>query len=274
MALRTYKVSDLKQIVKESAISDFEPKFGKNVQSDNKKINDKAYTEMEKATSDYDGGMTKEKTFTLPYDDNKGMESLEIENANKSYTDRVKSQLKGYPSKQAEDIHKNEKLGNAQYGGDDVVKQFKDKAQRSIDGRVKATEIGLTGRELNHKDVEDQHKSMFGEGKKIKKLTFKNTVFLSENHMLSRIPDYYMTEGNRFIMRDKNSNEYLIEWHNDKPSVTRKFTQENILSEQNRMKFLSNYNSGDKYKTSTVSSRINENKEISDMLGKVRKLMK
>lgn len=92
--------------------------------------------------------------------------------------------------------------------------------------------------------------------------------------MLSRIPDLYMVEGNRFIMRDKNANEYLVEWHEEKPNVKRFFTKENILEEQNKMKHLSNYNSGEKFGLSTPNSRINENTEINNMLDKVRKLMK
>lgn len=272
--MRTYSVGQLRQIIKESTDEKKEFKAVK-YNDENKKINDSAYNEMEKATKKYDGGMTKEKNFTLPKDDNKGMESLRIENNNDEYSERVKSQLKGFPSKQAEDIHKNEKLGNAQYGNDDVVKQFKDKAEASLNGRRRATEIGLTGRELTKQEVDSQYKdkSLFKENK-IKKLTFKNTVFLNENHMISRIPDMYMVEGNKFIMRDKNANEYIIEWHSDKPNVTRHFTSENILAEQNKMKHLFNYNSSDNYKPSTVANRLNENNEINDMLSKVRQLMK
>lgn len=276
MISRQYTVSDLKKVIKESATNDFKAVMGKNVESDNKKNNDKAYSEMEKATSNYDGGLTKEKKFKLAdYDDNRGMESLRINNPSKPYSDRIKAQLKGFTSKQAEDIHKNEKLGNAEYGSDEIVQQFKKKGEENAENRKKATEIGLTGRELNKKEIDAQYNSLFAESKKIKKLTFKNVEFLSENHMLSRVPNVYMTEGNRFIMRDKNANEYLVEWHTeDKPEVTRHFTKENIIAEQTKMKHLFNYKSGDNFETSTSQSRLQENKEISNMLNKVRSLMK
>lgn len=277
MAIRTYKVGDLRRIVKESAANpkqEFEPVMGKNVEKDNKKNNEKAYNDMEKAASKYDGGLTKEKGFKLPDDDNRGMESLRIENPSKPYSDRVKAQLKGFPSKAAEEIHKNEKLGNAQYGDDDTVEEFKKKGEKFAKNRQRASTLGIAGiAGLNKDEIADQYNSLFKEHK-IKKLTFKNTVFLSENHMLSRIPDLYMVEGNRFIMRDKNANEYLVEWHEEKPNVKRFFTKENILEEQNKMKHLSNYNSGEKFGLSTPNSRINENTEINNMLDKVRKLMK
>lgn len=277
MVQRIYNVGDLRRIIKESSENqEFKPVMGNGVEKDNKSNNEKAYKDMEKATAKYDGGMTKEKHFKLSdYDDNRGMESLRINNPNKPYSDRVKAQLKGFPSAAAEEIHKNEKLGNAEYGSDETVQQFKNKSQKFIDGRKKATEIGLTGRELNKQEIANQYNSIFNENKKMKKLTFKNTVFLNENHMLTRVPDSYMTEGNKFIMRDKNSNEYIVEWHNeDKPLVKRHFTKENILEEQSRMKHLFEYKSGDVNKQSTPSSRLNENNELNTMLNKVRGLMK
>ena len=92
--------------------------------------------------------------------------------------------------------------------------------------------------------------------------------------MMTKIPDMYMFEGNTFIMRDKNCNEYLVEWHNEEPKVKRHFTKENILEEQNKMKHLCEYKSGDSYKLSTPNTRLQENNEINNMLDKVRKLMK
>jgi len=273
--MKIYKVGDLRRMVKESAKSEFEPKFGNNVPEDNKKNNEKAYKDMQKATADYDGGLTKEKGFQLPEnDDNRGMESLFVNNANDAYTSRVKSQLKGFTSKDNEDIHKNEKLGNAEYGSDDIVNQFKKKGDKYADNRKKAVKIGLSGRELNDSDIEKNYQNLYNENHKLKKLTFKNTVFLTENHMLTKVPDSYMVEGNRFVMRDKNANEYLVEWHSDKPEVKRHFTKENIREEFERMMHLSNYDSGKYNKTSTPQERLNETKEVDVMLNKVRKLMK
>ena len=268
--MKVYKVGDLRRVVKESAKNEFIPKFGNNVPEENKKNNEKAYSEMMKNTADYDGGLTKEKEFKLPEnDDNRGMENLFVNNADDTYKERVKSQLKGYTSKQAEDVHKNEKLGNAQYGSDDIVNQFKKKGDEYADARKMAVKIGLSGRELKDSEIDKNYQNLYKESKTLKKLVFKNTIFLSENHMLSRVPDSYMFEGNKFVMRDKNANEYIVEWHDDKPNVKRHFTKENILAEQNNMKRLSNYTS-----TQKPSGRVNENAEVGNMLDKVRKLMK
>ena len=275
MANKVYKVGDFRRMVKESAKSEFEPKFGNGVPEDNKKNNEKAYADMKNNVKDYDGGLTTEKNFKLPEnDDNRGMECLFVNNANKAYKDRVKSQLKGYPSSDAENIHKHEKLGNAQYGEDDIPTQFKKKGDKYADNRKKAVKLGLSGRELKDSDIDPNYQNLYNESKKIKRLVFKNTVFLSENHMLSRVPDSYMVEGNRFVMRDRNANEYIVEWHTQKPDVKRHFTNENIQSERERMMHLSNYKSSDSNKLSTPNGRVNENKEIDIMLDKVRKLMK
>ena len=272
--MKVYKVGDFRKLVKESVKNEFSPKFGNNVPEDNKKNNDKAYADMRNNVKDYDGGLTVEKNFKLPEnDDNRGMENLFVNNADQSYKERIKAQSKGYASKQAEDIHKNENLGNAQYSDDDVPNEFKKKGDKYADARKKAVKIGLSGRELEDSEIDKNYQNLFKESK-MKRLVFKNTVFLSENHMLSRVPDSYMVEGNKFVMRDRNANEYIVEWHRRKPTVTRHFTNENIQSEKDRMMHLSNYKSSDSNKLSTPSSRVNENKEVDVMLNKVRQLMK
>ena len=47
------------------------------------------------------------------------------------------------------------------------------------------------------------------ESKKISKIQFKHTQFLSEGHMLSKVTDELKVEGKRFIMKDTADNEYL-----------------------------------------------------------------
>ena len=85
MATRSYSVSELRKIVKESA-NEFKPVYGKNVESDNKKINDKAYKDMEKETNAYDGGARSEKkSINYPFSDNRGMEDLQYNNMNDDF---------------------------------------------------------------------------------------------------------------------------------------------------------------------------------------------
>ena len=107
---------------------------------------------------------------------------------------------------------------------------------------------------------------------KIKMLSFKNTQFISEGHMMSRIPDEYKTEGNKFIMRDSADNQYLVEWHANEPNVTKKPNMTLVNEEKERMKQLWGYKSTEA-KTSTSSFRVQEDKEFSDMVKKARKLM-
>ena len=135
------------------------------------------------------------------------------------------------------------------------------------DGETTAKEIGLTSREIPKKKFEDQHKTV--DESKTMKLTFKNTTFLTEQHMLSRVPDNYKVEGKKFIMRDKMNHEYLVEWHvEDDPYVLNK-TQ--INEQQNRIKELFNYKRGESNTTNAM--RLTEDKKVNDMLNKARKLM-
>jgi hypothetical protein len=180
--------------------------------------------------------------------------------------------MKGYVSKDAETKHKGEPFGNADFDDNgNIYKAAKEHAQLVKKGKDAATEIGLTGRELNKNEVEKLRTTM-GESKKIKMLTFKNTQFISEGHMMSRIPDEYKTEGNRFVMKDSADNQYLVEWHTNEPMVTKKPNMKLVNEQKERMKELWGYKSAEA-KTSTSSFRIQEDKGFNDMVNKARKLM-
>ena len=263
MAIRTYKVSELRNIVKESA-SEFKPVMGKNVEKDNKSINDKAYKDMEKETKSYDGGArTEKKNINYPSDDNWGMQDLQYNNMNQQFKDKVKSQLKGYVSADAEKKHKNDLYGNADFT------EFKGMEEKSKDlqkGKDVAKQIGLTSREINKKDFEKQQESVFEN--KVVTIRFKNTTFITENHMLSRVPDNFKVEGRKFIMKDKNNNEYLVEW-SEEPKIT---NRTKINEQKNRIQQLFNYERSES--TTSSQSRLTEETKFSDILGKARKLMK
>jgi hypothetical protein len=59
MSVRQYSVRELRRVIKESS-NEFKPVMGRNVEKDNKKINVKAYQEIENETRNYDGGATKD----------------------------------------------------------------------------------------------------------------------------------------------------------------------------------------------------------------------
>ena len=267
-------VGQLRKILNEETKNEFRPvMFG---DKESAKINREAYSDIKKETEKYDGGLTKEKKQIgggISATDNKGMHDLTYDNINKPFQDRVKSQMKGYPSKDAEDKHKNDEFGNATFDNDgNIYDAAKKHAELVKKGKDAAVEIGLTGRELNKTEVEKQRETM-GESKKIKMLTFKNTQFISENHMMTRIPDEYKTEGNRFVMKDSADNQYLVEWHATEPVVTKKPNMTLVNEQKERMKQLWNYHYAEA-KTSTSNFRMQENKEFSDMINKARELMK
>lgn len=261
---RSYSVSELKRIVAESA-DEFKPKFGlKDLQSDNKKINDKAYKDMEKETKSYDGGARNEKkNINYPFSDNRGMEDLQYDNINDDFKKRVKSQMKGYVSVDAETKHKNDSYGNSEFN---EIKGIEDKAKELQKGKDVAKQIGLTSKEINKKDFEDNQKSVFEN--KVTTIRFKNTTFITENHMLTKVPDNFKIEGKTFVMKDKVNNEYLVEWH-EEPIVT---NRSKINEQKNRIQELFNYKRSES--NTTNESRLTEDKKFSDILGKARKLMK
>ena len=111
------------------------------------------------------------------------------------------------------------------------------------------------------------NKSVFEDKMMIVK--FKNTTFITEGHMMSRIPDDFKVEGKKFIMKDKVNNEYLVEWHDEEPKITNKTK---IDEQKNRIHQLFNYYRAES--NTTTQSRLDEEHKISDMLGRARSLMK
>jgi hypothetical protein len=269
-------VGDLRRIIKERVETkqEFEPVFGKNVPKDNKKINDDAYKEITKETGAYDGGLgsEKKKGESVTTANNRGMSDLRYDSISKPFQDKVKSQLKGYPSAEAEKQHKNDAFGNAYYDSNNLSKDIADHAKEAKKESDKSKTDGLTSSKYKN-EIEKSSESMF-ESKKITKLQFKHTQFLSEGHMLSKVPDELKVEGKKFIMKDTADNEYLVEWTAKKPNVTKRLNKTQVNEEMNRIKSLYGYKSKDYFTTTNSQSRMNENKEFSDMLNKARKLMK
>lgn len=262
MSVRQYSVRELRRIISESA-SEFKPVMGKNVENDNKKINDKAYSEASKKAKSFDGGLTDRKKSNIPEDDNRGMQDLEYDNISKDFQDRVKSQIKGFASVDAEKKHSKDAFGNAEF---DTVNGLDDKNKKLRTGKEIAKEIGLTSSHIDKKAFKDQSHSIY-ESEKMFKLKFKNTVFLTENHMLSKVPDDFKVNGKKFIMKDKLDNEYIVEW-NETPNIV---SLSKINEEKNRIKELFNYKSNES--STSSNSRLTENNKVNDMLDKARKLM-
>ena len=268
-------VGELRRVIRESQ-NEFNPLvYGRD---ESKRINDKAYSDIKKETEKYDGGLSNKSSKKLgggiSATDNKGMHDLAYDNINKPFQERIKSQMKGYTSKDAEDKHKNDEFGNAVFDNKGkIYDAAKEHAAAVKQGKDTAAEIGLTGRELNKKDIEKNTETM-GESKKIKMLSFKNTKFISEGHMMTLVPDEYKVNGSKFIMRDNADNQYLVEWTNKEPNVTKKVNMTLVNEEKNRIKQLWGYSSAEAKTNTTSSFRLQEDKNFSDMVSKARKLMK
>ena len=129
-------VGELRRVIKESQ-NEFKPVvFGSD---ESKKINDKAYSDVKKETEKYDGGLTKKSQKVgggINATDNKGMHDLTYDNISKPFKDRVKSQMKGYVSKDAETKHKGEPFGNATFDDEGkIYNAAKDHAEAVQDAR-------------------------------------------------------------------------------------------------------------------------------------------
>lgn len=276
MNARVYTLGDLRRVIKESS-DEFKPKLGLNVEKDNKKINNDAYKQISKETKVYDGNVKNNDKNESIGDaptaaTNKGMQDLEYQGMNNEFKDRVKSQLKGYTSVEDEKNHKGDVFGNAVFGNDKQYKKMADKAKKDKEMKDLGKEIGLTSREIEKGKFKELNNTMF-ESNNMKKLVFKHTTFLSENHVATRIPDEYKTNGSKFLVKDKSDNEYLVEWADDKANITKRISNEQINEEKNRIKELYNYKSKEYFNGTTTKTRLDEDNKFSDMLNKARKLM-
>ena len=276
---KVYTVGELRKVIKESVSkNEFRAVYGNGVQSDNKRINSQAYKDIEKQTKQYDGGLSskssKNKSGAITPTENRGMSDIEYDRITPDFKKRVKSQIKGYTSADAEKKHKNDPFGNAYFDSDDETEFFAKHAKEAKSEKDKLKRTGLTGNTRDKKEVEGETDTMF-ESKKLKNIKFRHTNFLSEGHMISKIPDEFKKEGNKFLMSDSEGNSYLVEWHNnDKPDIEKQVNKKLVNEEINRIKNLYNYNSENYFKNTTAKSRFTENKEVSDMLNKARKIVK
>ena len=112
---------------------------------------------------------------------------------------------------------------------------------------------------------------------KTKRLYFKNTNFLGENHMFSLIPEHYKTNENLFIMKDKSQNEYLVEWvkvgNLNEGKVKSYQNKIKIAEEFNRIKQLYNYSQKEQLGIPTNEQRKVEDNLIKENLDKFRSLI-
>lgn len=275
MKTMTYKVSDIRSMIQESS-NEFKAKLGPGVKSGNEANNGKAYKDAEKRAKDYDGGLADSIEVakydkTKEGDDNRTTLDYEVDNVDQKYKDRIKAQAEGYTSV-AEKENGIEKQGDFE-GNKNIFKGITDDADAWKEKMVNARASGLAARTYD-KEKTFKHGDLY-ENKSVKTAYFKKTTFLTEGHMMSRIPDEFKVEENVFRMKDKTGNEYLLEWKNGKAEIISHSNKQGMNESIERMKALYGYKASDYYKNTTTSSRLAEsNESFTDTLDKARKIIK
>ena len=274
---KVYTLSEFCRVLKES--QEFKARKGKNVESEDKKNNEKAVNDILKQGKKFDGGLSNEKKKENPRDiTDYNKTTLDNDFAyepSKEYKDRVKAQVHGFPSVENE---KNSKIKEENdsldfEGNEDFYEQNAEKRKEVADARQTDKHAGLKSHNLPKKTFKD-NTLYTNESKKMKRLNFSKTVFLNEAEMIKKIPDDMKIDGNKFYMKDAVGNEYLVECVKDKvindiihTKVVDYKNKEKIDETFKRMKELYGYksstgtqNSG-KFENGIVGKMISESKE-------------
>lgn len=275
---RSYTLSELTQILKESA-SESKPKIDPKVIKDDAQNNVKAVKDIMKQTSDYNNVKSPKRNTNPEQMQDFNKTTLDVDFAyepSKDYKDRIKAQAHGFPSVENE---KNSKIKDENesldfQGNEDFYDANKEKNKKLSDIKTDSKHAGLKSHNLP-KDT-FKNNTPFTESKKMKRLHFSNTEFLTEEQMLKKIPDAYKKDGNKFYMKDKKGREYMIECQKD-PVVDYVYTKivgysypQGIVEERAKMDRLAEYDSS-AYQNSS-KKQLNENAELVDMMAKCKEL--
>lgn len=273
-------VKAINKLITESS-QEFKAKLGPGVESKDKEINDKAYSDAKKRAKDFDGGLDKEL----------GEEKIESD----FHVDDYNKSLMDYTPNNADDDYRKrvkKEFVNGDKNNEKIYNDFKKRGEELQKAQTDLEKSGLQAREWPDKvfDKENMYESKDGfdmrqmidrmsfmENKQMKPITeqmkivvFKKTEFLNESHMISKIPDDFKVNGTSFKMKDKKGDEYIVEWKNNKAYVVNHLYKEQLSEEMNRMKELMGYKSSDS--STSSSARLNENDErFRTTLNKVRK---
>lgn len=269
MKERIYTINDLKKLIKESA-KEIKPVIGDGVNSANKKENSDAYKTAKKKIKDFDGGgdeFKTEKKLNDKVDGNKTTLDYEYDGmVDDNFRNRVKSQAEGYTST----IEKKNKIEKTGDFGDEIYNQFKKAGKEMMKNKVSAKKAGLTARELP--DSAFKKENVY-ESKKITVLNFKNTEFLNESQMISRIPDEYKVDGKKLKIKDSAENEFIVEWKEGEPNILSYENKRKLNESLEKFHKLSEYNSTQQFKKTTNQGRLNESSEFNKILNKTRAIM-
>lgn len=279
MKMYSYKVGDLRRIVKEST-EKFKPVIGNGVIKTNAQNNEKSYKDAEKAAKDYDGGLKPEKSGKLPEKTDGNRTTLDYTprvEPDKSFKDKVEAQAKGFTSKLEAD-NNIEKVGEFDKDGK-ILKNFSDASDKVNSFKKKLADSGIQGHNL--KDENKEKNTMYEQAKpKAKRLEFKHTKFLNEAQMLTKIPEEYKNDGQKIYMKDCLGNEYIVECcKSEKTGFIETnvvgFNNPKLLAEQkSRIEELFDYQSSKEFAPTTAKQRIEENQSFQDIMNLSRSLIK
>ena len=280
MLSKRYTFGELNSILMESH-NEFNPRIGDKVESEDKKNNGKAVDDIMKQSKEFDGGISDKKTNTNKEDiQDFNKTTLDVQFASEpgdDYKERVKAQVHGFPSADNEKNSKveedNESLDFE--GNKDFYDKQKEKSKVVNDKETELKHAGLKARELPIEDFKND--TLFkNENKTMKRLHFKNTVFLSEAQMMKKVPEEFKTSDGKFIMKDASGTEYLIEcsynkeFNHAKLTVLNKTNKEQINEQLDRMRQLFDYDSSAYMGGTNSVSRKNETKGLSEMIDRVK----
>lgn len=271
-----YKVGELKHLIKESA-DKFEPKLGPNVRNANVQNNGKFYKDAEKRAKDYDGGLKEEKKEELPEKTDGNRTTIDynptIEPTDR-YKKRVEAQAKGYNNEFEEE---SDTERNAEFDKDGrILKQFKDHNEKINKARSEIAHAGLVGKNLPKFDIEGNRLYEGDKKPKTKRLIFKNTRFMNEASMLSRIPEEYKIDEQVIYMKDGHDNEYIVECSRSEKTGNIElnvinYNNKKVMNEQvDKMMKLMGTDNIQNNTSMSCQQRINEDKEFNNLMNLVR----
>lgn len=289
-----------KQLVSESS-SEFKAKIGANVEIENEKNNGRAYKDIKEKIKSFDGGLQHEVCEEHPKyekkDGNRTTLDYDVDNVTDEFKAKVKAQALGYNSElemnngieKSADFTNNKNIydgikdcGEKIHANINANKQTGLRARMMPDntfdrGALYEGGTSKDGNEMRQmidalRSQTEKPKSSILEENKLKTAYFKRTSFISENHMRSRIPDEFKTEGQQFRMKDKNGQSYICEWCDGKANILSYDYPARIKKEFSEMRKL---NESKKNTTAADNkvSRLSADASVEDVLNKMRKLM-
>lgn len=275
---KRYTLSELSSTLAESTKNEFNPKIGPEVKKE-KEYNEKAVSDIMRETSDYNNvGQVKR---TAPPEDTRDMNGKTtdyrfVTEPDDRWKERNKALVHGYASKDNEENSDADKSGADFEGNKKIYDKFSELSDKREEVRYAQKVAGLKTREevKQSDEIDDMHKSKTGYTKmneSMKRLHFKNTKFLSEAHMLKKVPDDYKYDGNRFIMRDAEGTDYLVECSVDDEfnyvsfNVSRQTNKDELNEQLDRMRSLYNYDRSD-FSAGTLKESRRSSEDFAQMM--------